>query len=76
MTTSSPPRLRAVVADDSVLLRDGLVRLLAEADIEVASAVGDVFHIFRIERRRPCHWRPSGIWSGKCGAPNDAKSGD
>ncbi|MCB0953916.1 MAG: response regulator transcription factor [Microthrixaceae bacterium] len=33
--------LRAVVADDSVLLRDGLVRLLAEADIEVAEAVGD-----------------------------------
>lgn len=34
-------RLRAVVADDSVLLRDGLVRLLAEADIDVAAAVGD-----------------------------------
>lgn len=33
--------LRAVVADDSVLLRDGLVRLLAEDSIEVVAAVGD-----------------------------------
>ena len=33
--------LRAVVADDSVLLRDGVVRLLEDADIEVAAAVGD-----------------------------------
>jgi DNA-binding NarL/FixJ family response regulator len=30
-----------VVADDSVLLRDGLVRLLGEAAIEVVAAVGD-----------------------------------
>ena len=37
----SSPRLTAVVADDSVLLRDGLVRLLAEAEIDVAAAVGD-----------------------------------
>lgn len=33
--------IRAVVADDSVLLRDGLVRLLAEAQIEVVAAVAD-----------------------------------
>ncbi|MEZ5348925.1 MAG: response regulator transcription factor [Microthrixaceae bacterium] len=39
--SSAVESLRAVVADDSVLLRDGLVRLLAEADIEVAEAVGD-----------------------------------
>jgi DNA-binding NarL/FixJ family response regulator len=30
-----------VVADDSVLLRDGVVRLLADADIDVVAAVGD-----------------------------------
>ena len=30
-----------MVADDSVLLRDGLVRLLAEAAIDVVAAVGD-----------------------------------
>lgn len=35
------PTLRAVVADDSVLLRDGLVRLMAEAGIDVVAAVGD-----------------------------------
>jgi DNA-binding NarL/FixJ family response regulator len=34
-------RLRAVVADDSVLLRDGIVRLLTEDGIEVVAAVGD-----------------------------------
>jgi DNA-binding NarL/FixJ family response regulator len=33
--------LRAVIADDSVLLRDGVVRLLADAGIEVVAAVGD-----------------------------------
>ena len=33
--------LRAVIADDSVLLRDGVVRLLGDAGIEVVAAVGD-----------------------------------
>jgi DNA-binding NarL/FixJ family response regulator len=33
--------LRAVIADDSVLLRDGLVRLLDDAGIAVVAAVGD-----------------------------------
>jgi DNA-binding NarL/FixJ family response regulator len=33
--------LRTVVADDSVLLRDGVVRLLQDADIDVVAAVGD-----------------------------------
>ncbi len=35
------PPIRAVVADDSVLLRDGIVRLLTDDGIEVAAAVGD-----------------------------------
>jgi len=34
-------RLRIVVADDSVLLREGLVRLLTEDGHEVVAAVGD-----------------------------------
>ena len=34
-------RIRAVVADDSVLLRDGIVRLLTDSDIDVVAAVGD-----------------------------------
>jgi DNA-binding NarL/FixJ family response regulator len=33
--------MRIVVADDAVLLREGLVRLLAEAGHEVVAAVGD-----------------------------------
>jgi DNA-binding NarL/FixJ family response regulator len=33
--------VRVVIADDSVLLREGLARLLVEADIEVAALVGD-----------------------------------
>ena len=37
----SDTALRAVIADDSVLLRDGLVRLLDDAGIDVVAAVGD-----------------------------------
>lgn len=33
--------MRVVIADDSVLLRSGLERLLAEADIETVASVGD-----------------------------------
>jgi DNA-binding NarL/FixJ family response regulator len=33
--------LRVVIADDSVLLREGLVRLLLENDHEIVAAVGD-----------------------------------
>jgi len=51
MSASSPDtdagELRAVVADDSVLLRDGLIRLLAEAGIEVVAAVGDAEELLR-----------------------------
>ena len=34
-------RLRIVVADDSVLLREGLIRLLEDDGHEVVTAVGD-----------------------------------
>jgi DNA-binding NarL/FixJ family response regulator len=40
-TPADQPRIRAIVADDSVLLRDGIIRLLGEANVEVADAVGD-----------------------------------
>jgi DNA-binding NarL/FixJ family response regulator len=33
--------VRAVIADDSVLLREGIARLLAEGNIEVVAGVGD-----------------------------------
>jgi DNA-binding NarL/FixJ family response regulator len=39
--TAGGRRLRVVVADDAVLLREGLVRLLAEDGHQVAAAVGD-----------------------------------
>jgi DNA-binding NarL/FixJ family response regulator len=33
--------VRVVIADDAVLLREGIARILAEADIEVCAMVGD-----------------------------------
>ena len=39
-TTDDRP-LRTVVADDSVLLRDGIVRLLGDSGFDVVAAVGD-----------------------------------
>jgi DNA-binding NarL/FixJ family response regulator len=33
--------VRAVIADDSVLMREGIARILAEGDIDVAAGVGD-----------------------------------
>ena len=37
----APQPLRTVVADDSVLLRDGIVRLLNDSGFDVVAAVGD-----------------------------------
>ena len=39
--TATPAPIRTIVADDSVLLRDGVVRLLGDAGFEVVAAVGD-----------------------------------
>jgi DNA-binding NarL/FixJ family response regulator len=41
VSESTAPPLRAVLADDSVLLRDGVARILEDAGIEVVAAVGD-----------------------------------
>jgi DNA-binding NarL/FixJ family response regulator len=41
MTTGSTTTARVTVAEDSVLLREGLSRLLTEAGFEVVDAVGD-----------------------------------
>jgi DNA-binding NarL/FixJ family response regulator len=41
MSTPADRPLRCVVADDSVLLRDGLVRMLTDDGIDVIAAVGD-----------------------------------
>jgi DNA-binding NarL/FixJ family response regulator len=39
--------MRVVIAEDSVLLRDGLTRLLSDAGIEVPSAAGDAEEFLR-----------------------------
>ena len=46
--------MRVVVADDSVLLREGLVRLLTEVDCEVVAAVEDAPSFLRaVSEQRP-----------------------
>jgi DNA-binding NarL/FixJ family response regulator len=42
--------MRAVIAEDSVLLREGLTRLLTEADIEVVGQAGDAEDLLRKTR--------------------------
>lgn len=53
----SPPaaaRLRVVLAEDSLLLREGLVRILDEAGCDVVEAVGDgPGLVAAVERHRP-----------------------
>lgn len=46
--------MRAVIADDSVLLREGIARLLAEGGIEVVAGVGDAEALKEaVEREQP-----------------------
>ena len=46
--------MRVIVADDEVLLREGLARLLAEAGFEVAGKASDAAELLGlVERRRP-----------------------
>jgi DNA-binding NarL/FixJ family response regulator len=46
--------MRAVIADDSVLLREGITRLLAEDDIEVVAGAGDAESLLEaIEKYKP-----------------------
>lgn len=44
--SSAAPALRVAVADDSVLLREGLVRLLGDAGMDVVGAFGDAEALF------------------------------
>jgi DNA-binding NarL/FixJ family response regulator len=51
---SSTPALRVVLAEDSVLLREGLLRLLADSGFDVVEACGDAESFLRaVERHRP-----------------------
>lgn len=46
--------MRLVIAEDSVLLREGLVRLLTESGLEVVGEAGDAGDLLRmVELRRP-----------------------
>ena len=46
--------MRAVIADDSVLLREGITRILAEGDIEVIAGVGDATSLLNaVEEGKP-----------------------
>jgi DNA-binding NarL/FixJ family response regulator len=46
--------MRVVIAEDSILLREGLIRLLAAHGIEVAEAVGDAeAALVAVERHQP-----------------------
>ena len=44
--------MRAVIADDSVLLREGITRLLAEGGIDVAAGVGDAEALLAVVREQ------------------------
>src|SRR5580700_6080566 len=49
----SPP-LRVVIAEDSAILRDGLVQLLADRGFHITDAVGDADSLRRsVARERP-----------------------
>jgi DNA-binding NarL/FixJ family response regulator len=46
--------VRVVIADDAVLMREGLARLLSDAGFEVAGKAGDADELLHlVERRRP-----------------------
>ncbi|MGH3012018.1 MAG: response regulator transcription factor, partial [Gaiellaceae bacterium] len=46
--------MRVVIADDSVLLREGVSRLLAEAGFEVVGQAGDAVELLReVEDKAP-----------------------
>jgi DNA-binding NarL/FixJ family response regulator len=46
--------VRVIIADDEVLLREGLAKLLVDAGFDVAGKAGDAAELLRlIERRRP-----------------------
>ncbi len=54
MTDHAAPRLRVVLAEDSVLLREGLLRLLGDNGFDVVEAVGDAESFLRaVGRHQP-----------------------
>ncbi len=47
MTVTSDGRMRVVIAEDSVLLREGITRLLEESGFDVAGQAGDAEELLR-----------------------------
>ncbi len=47
-SAAAAPPLRIVIAEDSVLLREGLVRLLTDSGLEVVAAVGTAEDLLRV----------------------------
>jgi DNA-binding NarL/FixJ family response regulator len=46
--------VRAVIADDSVLMREGITRILAEGEIDVVAGVGDAAALLEaVEKHQP-----------------------
>jgi len=52
-STSAPTPLRVVVAEDSVLLREGLVRILADAGLDVVAAYDNAGDLLKRVRSEP-----------------------
>jgi DNA-binding NarL/FixJ family response regulator len=54
VTRPTTDALRVVIADDTALFRDGIARMLAESNIEVAALAGDGAEaVVLVERERP-----------------------
>ena len=51
MTAAAPSRGRLIVADDDVLLREGMVSLLERSGFQVVEQVGDGSHLLALVRR-------------------------
>ena len=48
LVTQPAAPLRVVIAEDAVLLREGLRRLLTEADLDVVDTAGDAAHLLHL----------------------------
>jgi DNA-binding NarL/FixJ family response regulator len=53
MPAANVGRLRVLIADDDVLLREGMARLLAASPFEVTGLAGDVTELLRLVRAQP-----------------------
>ena len=57
--------MRVIVAEDSVLLREGVVRLLEEASIEVVGQAGDAEELLRMDPAQAARIIADGVEKGR-----------